>query len=87
LNIILIYKSMPLHMKALVHPNEDGTYTIFVNSLIDHDNQVKAVLHEVQHIQGGDFDAEAHANLLEYLLHNQEISESDLPDVKFFVVA
>ncbi|MGE1061833.1 hypothetical protein NXG27_04215 [Megasphaera paucivorans] len=87
MNIILIYKAMPLHMKALVHPNVDGTYTIFVNSLIDHNNQVKAVLHEVSHIQCGDFDANAHADVLEHLLHGQEVSKSDLPDIQFFVVA
>lgn len=78
---------MPIHLKSLVHANTDSTYTIFVNSLIDHDDQVKAVLHEVSHIRGGDFNAQAHADLLEHLLHNHEISESDLPDIQFFVVA
>jgi len=87
LNIVLIYKSMPVHVKALTHPNSDSTYTIFINSLIDHDAQIKAVLHEVSHVQNGDLNSEAHADLLEHLLYNHEISESDLPDVQFFVVA
>jgi hypothetical protein len=87
MNVILIYKSMPVDIKALTHTNTDGTYTIFVNSLVDHDVQLKAVLHEISHIQNGDFNSDAHADVLEHLLHNHEIKESDLPDIHFFVVA
>lgn len=42
-------------IKACITPNEDGTYTIFVNAKLSQYQQAKAVRHELDHFYGDDF--------------------------------
>lgn len=43
----------------MVIPNEDGSYTIFINSRLNHEQQVKSYYHAMKHIAGEDFDKES----------------------------
>lgn len=55
--------------KELVMENEDGTYTIFINSRLSYDGQLEAYKHAMKHINEDDFqktdvqniEAEAHS--------------------------
>lgn len=38
-----------------VTPNDDGTFTIYINALLSLDRQRRAVKHEIKHIEDGDF--------------------------------
>lgn len=84
MNIILIYQDMPYHVRALTHMNADGSYTIIVNSHCSWEMQKAAVLHELTHIKGNDFSAEIQADLLEKMLHNQDL-DTEIDDFQFFV--
>lgn len=56
----------------MVSVNEDGTYTILINSRLSYDGQLKAYEHAMKHIQENDFEKddvqkieyEAHADIV-----------------------
>ena len=47
---------MPGTIRAQAVPNNDGSYTIFVNSRYNIEQQREGVDHELRHIYNGDFD-------------------------------
>lgn len=83
-NIVLTYQILPFHIRALTHENEDGSYTILINRNISSERQKEAVLHELTHIKGNDFNRDIQANLLEHMIHAQQTAP-DLQDIQFFV--
>lgn len=42
-------------INEVVTENEDGSYTIFINSRLNYEQQMKAYLHAMKHITGDDF--------------------------------
>ena len=52
MNIVLTYQDMPGRIRALVHMNDDGSYTIIINARCNWETQKAAVLHELMHIKG-----------------------------------
>ena len=62
--IILVYQDMPCHVRALTNANGDGSYTININARLSHEMQKSAVLHELMHIKGNDFDAERECKIV-----------------------
>lgn len=52
-NIQLI--NFPNPGKEMVIPNDDGSFTILINSRISHEEQLKAYQHAMRHIESGDF--------------------------------
>ena len=40
---------------GMVMPNDDGTYSVYINALLSEDRQRKALKHELDHIINGDF--------------------------------
>lgn len=42
--------------KEMVVPNEDGSYTILINSRLSYDSQLKAYEHAMRHINNNDFE-------------------------------
>ena len=42
--------------REMVTTNEDGSYTIFINSRLSNASQLKAYQHAMGHIENGDFD-------------------------------
>ena len=49
---------LPCRVKALTTKNEDGTYTILLNSRLNYEQQRKSYLHELLHLKNNDFDKE-----------------------------
>lgn len=41
---------LPAHVEACVTPNDDGTFSIYVNALLSEDARRAAVQHEIDHI-------------------------------------
>ena len=70
MNITLVYQKLPLHVKTLVTENQDGSYTILINSQFNWEQQEEAVLHDLTHIARNDFTREEHANLIEQMVHS-----------------
>ena len=45
---------LPWHVKGFVTPNDDDTYSIYINSLLPDAVQRAALEHELRHIRNGD---------------------------------
>lgn len=55
-------------INEVVTENEDGSYTIFINSRLNYEQQMKAYLHAMKHITGDDFQKN-NVQSIEYLAH------------------
>lgn len=55
-NIFVRYLAFPnTSVKAATYPNDDGSYDIYVNTLLSPAQQEKALQHELEHIRLGHF--------------------------------
>ncbi len=59
---------MDMTINEVVTENEDGSYTIFINSRLNYEQQMKAYLHAMKHITGDDFQKN-NVQSIEYLAH------------------
>ena len=59
---------MDMTVNEVVTENEDGSYTIFINSRLNYEMQMKAFLHAMKHITGDDFQ-KVDVQSIEYLAH------------------
>ena len=59
---------MDMTVNEVVTENEDGSYTIFINSRLNYEKRLKAYLHAMKHIEGDDFQKDDVQNI-EYLAH------------------
>ena len=55
-------------INEVVTENEDGSYTIFINSRLNYEQQMKAYLHAMKHITGDDIQKND-VQSIEYLAH------------------
>lgn len=49
------YKVMPRGIYAYVRPNDDGTFSIYLDPRRSHDQQLADYRHELRHIANDDF--------------------------------
>lgn len=49
------YEKFPPSIRGLVTPNDDGTFSIFINSSMPDSWRLETYAHEVKHIQNDDF--------------------------------
>lgn len=73
MNIVLIYTRLRPSQNAVLTLNDDGTYTILVNSDKPIDVQRKGILHEIGHILNDDMFSQANIDLIERMAHTREI--------------
>lgn len=78
MNIVLIYTKLRPTQTAVLKLNDDGTYTILVNSDKPIDVQRKGILHEIGHILNDDMFSHANIDLLERMAHAREIEFEDI---------
>ena len=52
------FLDMDTAVEEEVHPNEDGSYTIIINSRISYERQMRAYQHAIKHIMDDDFNKE-----------------------------
>lgn len=57
-------------IKEMVVPNEDGSYTIFIEATLSREEQQNSFLHAMEHIKGGDFEKRCSADLIEIRAHS-----------------
>ncbi|MDU3215670.1 MAG: ImmA/IrrE family metallo-endopeptidase [Negativicoccus succinicivorans] len=81
MNIIIVEGILPPNVQAYTRANEDGTYTIFINSHLSPERRRSAVAHELSHIMENDFSADMQANFIEKLVRARH---SDTPIYKGF---
>ncbi|NLV98142.1 MAG: hypothetical protein GX043_12570 [Desulfovibrionales bacterium] len=63
---------MPCNIEAAVTTNNDGSYTVFVNKNISVEQQKEAILHELRHIERGDFLCNEGADEIEYQVRKEK---------------
>ena len=78
MNIVLIYTKLRPTQTAVLKLNDDGTYTILVNSDKPIDVQRKGILHEIGHILNDDMFSHANIDLIERMAHAREIEFEDI---------
>jgi len=49
------YADFPPTVRGVVTPNDDGTFSIFLNSRLSDSQKFLTYLHEVRHIENDDF--------------------------------
>ena len=49
------FESLPLPVRGVVTPNDDGTFSIYINSRLSEAKQREAFRHELGHIERDDF--------------------------------
>ncbi|MDY3973484.1 MAG: ImmA/IrrE family metallo-endopeptidase [Veillonella caviae] len=84
MNINIIITQLEPDVDATTTINEDGTYTIAVNSYLSEERAKKAIMHEVFHIKNSDFSKFQHASLLERMLRESNYLNEELSDINFF---
>ena len=54
--ISVFYQDMPCKVHGLIRANEDGSYTIILNSRDSRERNLQAYQHELDHLFRGDLD-------------------------------
>lgn len=67
-DVNVVFRDFPNFGKEMVVLNEDGSYTVFINTRLNYEQQMKSYLHAMRHIVGDDFQKEDVQNI-EYLAH------------------
>lgn len=49
---------LPHSVRGLTTPNDDGSFSIFINARLNYEQQLQAYQHEMRHIQNDDFSKE-----------------------------
>lgn len=49
------YEDLPRTVRGVVTPNDDATFSVYINKKLDEASQRKALAHEVHHIENDDF--------------------------------
>ena len=57
-DIGVYFINMDTAVEEEVHPNEDGSYSIFINARLNWERQMKAYKHALEHIMRDDFSKE-----------------------------
>lgn len=61
--------SLPTSISAYVVSNSDLSYTIVLNSCLSWERRRQAYLHEMEHIENGDYERKS-ADLIEMFAHS-----------------
>ena len=69
-NIIVLYKDMPTRIRSFVLPDNFGNYMVVLNSRLSHEQNLKSMQHEIEHIEKGDYENIHNVDVLEFYRHN-----------------
>lgn len=61
------YMKLPPKIYAFVHPNDDGTYLIFIDPRRSREQQIEDYVHELIHIIRGDLYSDLPVQVLEMI--------------------
>lgn len=68
-DIFIRFFDMPTTIRGYTVANQDGSYTVVLNSRISWEQQKETYAHEVGHIKRGDFERQCSADLIEIFAH------------------
>ena len=83
MNVNLVYVELRPSQTAVIHYNDDGTYTILVNVNKPKNQQIRGVMHELSHIRNDDFFSELQVGILENLTHESN-NDVDASEINFY---
>lgn len=83
MNVNLVYAELRPSQTAVVHCNDDGTYTILVNVNKPKNQQISGVMHELSHIRNDDFFSDLQVGLIEKMTHAVE-NDIDVSEINFY---
>lgn len=69
LDVNTIFSDMPGTIAAYTISNADMSYTIVLNSRLNHERQLEAYYHEINHIKNGDYDKKYSTDFIECYAH------------------
>ena len=64
------YLDLPTRVKAVSTKNEDDSYTVILNSKLNHEQNLESYKHEIRHIKNNDHDKQD-VNMIELLNHTK----------------
>ncbi len=64
---------LPADVGGFVCENEDGEYTILLNARHSRERNMKTMMHELEHIEKGDFE-EAAVKEIELIRHGRHVN-------------
>lgn len=75
-DVNVILWNFPNNGREMVVANEDGSYTILINSKLSDEGRMKAYEHAMKHINNDDFERES-VQEIEVSAHNKDIFHAD----------
>ena len=84
MNINIILARLPRRVHAMTRLNEDDTYTVMIDDSLSREQALKELLHELSHIRGNDFGADAQATLLEAMVRESGFIPESFEDINFY---
>lgn len=69
LDVNVVLSDLPPRISAYTVANPDFSYTIVVNARLNHERQMQAYVHEMDHIKNGDYDRRCSVDLIECYAH------------------
>lgn len=66
--VYIYYVDMPCSVASNLAQNPDGSYTLYLNSRLTCEKQLKGFLHELRHLENNDFDNK-NINYIECMNH------------------
>lgn len=72
INVVFVY--LPSKVRGTHTKNDDGSYTVFLNSVLTFECQQEAYLHEISHIIKNDLYSDEEADVIESLTHKEAIN-------------
>lgn len=67
--IYTYYADLPTTIRSFVVSNNDMSFTIILNAKMGREQQLKAYLHEMNHIKNGDYEKNCSVDLIETATH------------------
>lgn len=75
-DVNVILWNFPNSGREMVVPNEDGSYTILINSKLSDEGRLRAYEHAMKHINGNDFEKD-NVQTIEAATHSVSIMEPE----------
>lgn len=73
-DIFVSLVELPGTVRSFVIAHADQTYTIVLNSRLNHEQHLLSYQHEVNHIRNGDYDKKCSVDIIEIAAHNSDIT-------------
>ncbi len=70
--VYIYYVDMPCSVGSNVVENPDGSYTLYLNSRMTHEGNMRGYMHELAHLRNGDLNCCTNVQETEYNAHRRK---------------